>query len=60
LQALWRLVRALFGGARRQADPEDGNFLAVHFPGKLLVSRYSIPQLTPVSFCSQECCCRRW
>ncbi|KAJ7859484.1 hypothetical protein B0H14DRAFT_2746516 [Mycena olivaceomarginata] len=32
LQALWRLVRALFGGARRQADPEDGNFLAVHFP----------------------------
>ncbi|KAJ7356505.1 hypothetical protein DFH08DRAFT_1047120 [Mycena albidolilacea] len=34
LQALWRLVRALFGGARRQADPEDGNFLAVHFPAK--------------------------
>ncbi|KAJ7804691.1 hypothetical protein B0H14DRAFT_2883252 [Mycena olivaceomarginata] len=32
LQALWRLVRALFGGARRQADPEDGNFLVVHFP----------------------------
>ncbi|KAJ7356509.1 hypothetical protein DFH08DRAFT_932675 [Mycena albidolilacea] len=34
LQALWRLVRALFGGAHRQADSEDGNFLAVHFPAK--------------------------
>ncbi|KAJ7859500.1 hypothetical protein B0H14DRAFT_2746636 [Mycena olivaceomarginata] len=34
VSSLWRLVRALFGGARRQADPEDGNFLAVHFPAK--------------------------
>jgi hypothetical protein len=48
LQALWRLVRALFGGARRQADPEDGNFLAVHFPGKL--PRFST-QNSPADVC---------
>ncbi|KAJ7809701.1 hypothetical protein B0H14DRAFT_3880896 [Mycena olivaceomarginata] len=45
--ALWRLVRALFGGSHREADVEDGTF-QVHFPAKeVAVVAESVPTFKP-------------